>query len=308
MLSKLFKGLIRLYQRNISERIIALQGKWRYQLAVWRGHTLGKEVFLGPDTRLIGKITIGDQTTLVGSTIVHGVVTIGQNVIIATRCFIRSANHDYDQCNALPYGTDYVIKETVIGNNVWIGSNALIAPGVHIGEGAIIGMGAVVTEDVPPCAIVGGNPARIIKYRDREQYDRLVAENKYLNRIRRNSPHQQRDIKRNRPLFEDYIDKRGFVLSGEIVSSIPGWQSAILYKLAESTDAVLFGNAEKYHIAIRASALVDLEQCLEVITRAILAVNRSAPVDTALLRSDLKLLVNRQSQADYLMRRGDIFG
>lgn len=53
----------------------------------------------------------------------------------------------------------------MIGNDVWIGYEAVIMPGVHIGDGAIIGTRAVVTKDVPPYAIMGGVPARIIKYR-----------------------------------------------------------------------------------------------------------------------------------------------
>ena len=52
-----------------------------------------------------------------------------------------------------------------IGNDVWIGNNVLIRGGVKIGNGAIIGMGAVITKDIPPYAIVGGVPAKIIKYR-----------------------------------------------------------------------------------------------------------------------------------------------
>ena len=56
-------------------------------------------------------------------------------------------------------------NRTFIGNDVWIGSGAFIKQGVTIGDGAVIGMGAVVTKDVPPYAIVGGNPAKLIRMR-----------------------------------------------------------------------------------------------------------------------------------------------
>lgn len=55
--------------------------------------------------------------------------------------------------------------ETVIGNDVWIGANAIIMDDILLGDGAIIGAGAIVTKNVPPYAIVAGNPARIIRYR-----------------------------------------------------------------------------------------------------------------------------------------------
>lgn len=61
------------------------------------------------------------------------------------------AFNEFDQCN--------------IGNDVWIGTNAIIMGGITIGNGAVIGAGAVVTKDVPPYAIVGGVPAKIIRYR-----------------------------------------------------------------------------------------------------------------------------------------------
>lgn len=59
-------------------------------------------------------------------------------------------------------------KKTTIGNDVWIGVNAVILDGISIGDGAIIGANAVVTKDIPAYAIVGGVPAKIIKYRFNE--------------------------------------------------------------------------------------------------------------------------------------------
>ncbi len=56
-------------------------------------------------------------------------------------------------------------KPTFVGNDVWIGNNVIVQDGITVGDGAIIGSNAVVTKDVPPYAIVGGVPAKIIKYR-----------------------------------------------------------------------------------------------------------------------------------------------
>ena len=66
--------------------------------------------------------------------------------------------------------------DTRVGNDVWIGYRALIGPGVTIGDGAIIGSGAFVTKDVPPYAIVGGNPAAVLRFRfDEPTIARLLA-------------------------------------------------------------------------------------------------------------------------------------
>ncbi len=67
------------------------------------------------------------------------------------------------------------MKKAIVGNDVLIGSHALILGGVTIGNGAVVAAGAVVTKDVPPYAVVGGVPARVIKYRfSQEVIDELL--------------------------------------------------------------------------------------------------------------------------------------
>lgn len=65
--------------------------------------------------------------------------------------------------------------DTIVGNDVWIGYGAIVMPGVTIGDGAIVATGAVVTGDVPPYAVVGGNPAKVLKIRyEPADVDRLL--------------------------------------------------------------------------------------------------------------------------------------
>jgi acetyltransferase-like isoleucine patch superfamily enzyme len=70
-------------------------------------------------------------------------------------------------------------EPVVIGNDVWIGTGAIILRGLSVGDGAVIGAGAVVTKDVPPYAIVAGNPARVIKYRFEEAVIKRIQASKW---------------------------------------------------------------------------------------------------------------------------------
>lgn len=105
--------------------------------------TIGRDVFINSGCHFQdqGGIEIGDGTL------------IGHNVVLAT------INHDLDPKN----NRKNHYAPITVGANVWIGSNATVLPGVTIGEWAVVAAGAVVTRDVPPFAVVGGIPARVLK-------------------------------------------------------------------------------------------------------------------------------------------------
>lgn len=125
---------------------------------------------------------------------------VGDKLIIGKFCQIASgvtfimngANHLQDSVSTFPFaifgedwkdameGKSYPTKgDTEIGNDVWIGFDATIMPGVKIGDGAIIGSKSVVTKDVEPYSIVGGNPARLIRKRFSEQRIEELMEMKW---------------------------------------------------------------------------------------------------------------------------------
>lgn len=137
-----------------------------------------------------GKIEIGDHclvgpNCVVGSVnrvIIGNYVRISNNVII-----IDNNNHPvnpYDRklMNSVEYSSQYrswkysVSKPIIIHDNVWIGRNSIINKGITIGYNSIVAAGSVVTKDVPPNCIVGGNPAKVVKT-DIDKEPRLIMNN-----------------------------------------------------------------------------------------------------------------------------------
>lgn len=108
-----------------------------------------------------------------------GGIKISSNVIIGPNIIIHSANHNYKNSKLLPYDETFEYREVIIGENVWIGGNVIITPGSIIGEGCIIGAGCVVSGNIPPLSIVIGNPCRVIKTRNAEQYNELKSNGKF---------------------------------------------------------------------------------------------------------------------------------
>jgi len=109
-----------------------------------------------------------------------GKVTIGDNFHSGEDCVILTSFHQYDNGDSIPYDSSKSIhKDVTIEDNVWFGEKVMVLGGVKIGEGAIIQAGSVVVNNVPKCAIVGGHPAKIFKYRDIEHYDKLKKQKKF---------------------------------------------------------------------------------------------------------------------------------
>lgn len=115
-------------------------------------------------------IQIGKNTYINGDTYLiagkNSKIIIGENCLISYNVHIRTETHLYMKKEVLIIEQGNVEKNIKIGDDVWIGFGAQIMPGITIGSGAVIGAGAVVTKDVEPYAIVGGVPAKVIKYRE----------------------------------------------------------------------------------------------------------------------------------------------
>jgi acetyltransferase-like isoleucine patch superfamily enzyme len=133
-------------------------------------------VTIGRHTYGVTKATLYDDSD-------HTDLTVGSFCSVAAEVFFMTrANHHIETASTFPMqnfatGEDEQLLSRgpiVIGHDVWIGRRAIINSGVTIGNGAVIATAAIVTRDVPPYAIVGGNPARLIRYRfGQDTIDRL---------------------------------------------------------------------------------------------------------------------------------------
>lgn len=122
-------------------------------------------------------VSIGDRVSFGGNVLLYGTapIEIGDNTMIAYHVIFHTSTHDYTDH---PMWTKRIDRPIKVGKHVWIGTGAIILPGVIIGDYAVVAAGSVVNANVPEGAIVGGNPARILKYREKEMYlkDQLIFE------------------------------------------------------------------------------------------------------------------------------------
>ena len=143
----------------------------------YRNITIGNDVYIGPHALFLctesqifigNKVLFGPHVTIIGGD--HRITDVGRFI--------------YDVLDKHPEDD----QDVHIEDDVWIGTNTTLLKGVTVGRGAVVAAGALVTKDVPPYAIVGGVPAKVLKYRFtpeqiQEHERQLYAEDKRLTNI-----------------------------------------------------------------------------------------------------------------------------
>ena len=182
------------YDREIKQGIVSV-GNWTYG-------TINFSSFGNPKEKLI----------------IKDYCSIGGEVL-----FLLGGDHNYNTCSTYPFDvkvlgckTQAITKGSIIvESDVWIGQRSTILSGVHIGQGAVVAACSVVTKDVPPYAIVGGNPAKIIKYRFPEEIikELLKIDYKSITKTQIENKKNWLNTEVKDSNIEDILD--GFPLKGE---------------------------------------------------------------------------------------------
>ncbi|WP_407482254.1 type B chloramphenicol O-acetyltransferase [Elizabethkingia meningoseptica] len=155
-----------------------IAGKYSYYSGYYHGHSFDDCArYLLPDRDDVDKLIIGSYCS----------IGTGASFIMA-----GNQGHRYDWISSFPFFYMSEVDgfknskdafsnagDTIIGNDVWIDGEAMIMPGIKIGDGAVIGSRALVTKDVEPYAVVGGNPAKQIKKRFSEKHIEMLLEMKW---------------------------------------------------------------------------------------------------------------------------------
>jgi virginiamycin A acetyltransferase len=178
-----FKNVIRPSRKVVSTNeligLIQLAPTTKIVKSTLKGNVVVGERSFIYSAVLDGKVIVGSNTTINGPGTemysINNSIAIGNFCSIARGTAVQEHNHNTAKPTTYfirfrvfndKYGSDVVSSGGVtIGNDVWIGTQCTILSGVTIGDGAVIAANSVVTSDVPPYAIVGGTPAKVLKYR-----------------------------------------------------------------------------------------------------------------------------------------------
>ncbi|GAA4429833.1 hypothetical protein GCM10023169_32560 [Georgenia halophila] len=127
--------------------------------------SVGPRSYVAAGAYLTGSLRAGRDCTVNAYSVVRGDVALGDAVRIGAHTSVLAFNHTITDPAAEVHRQPLSVRGIRIGHDVWIGSNAVVLDGVTVGDRSVVAAGAVVTRDVPGGAVVGGNPARVLKWR-----------------------------------------------------------------------------------------------------------------------------------------------
>lgn len=168
----LFHGFVHFLMLPFTPRLVnAIRIQWEQKCVVFLlgqlgGHGRGCAIAPSVTIHSAPKLTIGDNCVINDNVTILAVagISMGNGVWIAANAALISISHpsDVEYIGDVPS----VLQPIVIEDHVWIGAHAIVLPGIRLGRSCIVAAGAVVTKDVPPYAIVGGVPARVLRYKN----------------------------------------------------------------------------------------------------------------------------------------------
>ncbi|MEI6887720.1 MAG: acyltransferase [Bacteroidota bacterium] len=143
-----------------------IRGRTRIDVFPWNDFVLGKDSTIEDFATVnngAGPVYIGERSRIGLSCTVIGPVTIGNDIMLAQNIVLSGLNHSFEDLSKPISHQKQTTSMITVEDEVWIGANVVIVAGVRVGKHSVIAAGSIVTKDVPPFSVVGGNPAKILK-------------------------------------------------------------------------------------------------------------------------------------------------